>query len=54
MPITDRISRVIMEEGSSIEIADIAREEGFSDLRRAALQKVAAGLSSLAEANRLT
>ncbi|HHX81524.1 MAG TPA: type IV-A pilus assembly ATPase PilB [Pseudomonadaceae bacterium] len=53
MPITDRISRIIMAEGSSMEIADTAREEGFSDLRCAALQKVAAGLTSLAEANRL-
>src|SRR5690606_5759733 len=54
MPITDRISRVIMDEGSSIRIADVAREEGFNNLRTSALMKVAAGVTSLAEANRLT
>jgi type IV pilus assembly protein PilB len=54
MPITDRISRTIMDNGSSIQIADIAREEGFPDLRMSALDKVAQGLTSLAEANRIT
>src|SRR5688572_7451103 len=54
LPITDRISRVIMDNGSSIQIADIAREEGYPDLRTSALEKVAQGLTSLAEANRIT
>ncbi|MEY4642090.1 MAG: hypothetical protein RLZZ227_2084 [Pseudomonadota bacterium] len=54
MPITDRISRVIMDNGSSIQIADIAREEGYPDLRQSALEKVSQGLTSLAEANRIT
>lgn len=54
MPITDKIARVIMNDGSSIEIADMARAEGYNDLRTSALMKVAAGLTSLAEANRLT
>jgi type IV pilus assembly protein PilB len=54
MPITDRISRTIMDNGSSIQIADIARAEGFPDLRMSALEKVAQGLTSLAEANRIT
>jgi type IV pilus assembly protein PilB len=54
LPITDRISRVIMDNGSSIQIADIARAEGFNDLRTSALEKVAQGLTSLAEANRIT
>jgi type IV pilus assembly protein PilB len=54
VPITDKISRVIMEGGSSIQIADMARAEGFNDLRTSALEKVAQGLTSLAEANRVT
>ena len=52
--ITDPISRIIMEGGNSIEISDAARKEGFADLRRSALQKVAAGVTSLEEANRVT
>jgi type IV pilus assembly protein PilB len=54
LPINDRIARAIMNNASSIEIADIARELGFNNLRASALDKVAAGLTSLAEVNRLT
>jgi type IV pilus assembly protein PilB len=54
MPISDKIARCIMDNGSSIEIADIARAEGYNDLRKSALMKVAQGLTSLAEANRIT
>ncbi|MDO6681309.1 MULTISPECIES: type IV-A pilus assembly ATPase PilB [unclassified Oceanobacter] len=52
--ITDALSRIIMEGGNSIEIADVARQEGFNDLRTSALQKVAQGVTSLEEANRVT
>ena len=52
--ITDAISRIIMEGGNSIEISDAARKEGFNDLRTSALQKVAQGVTSLEEANRVT
>tara|TARA_B100001971_G_C18251056_1_gene578248 strand:- start:1887 stop:2144 length:258 start_codon:yes stop_codon:yes gene_type:complete len=52
--ITDPISRIIMEGGNSIEISDAARKEGFHDLRVSALQKVAQGVTSLEEANRVT
>jgi type IV pilus assembly protein PilB len=52
--ITPKISRIIMEEGNSIEIADMAREEGFNDLRTSALIKCAAGVTSLEEVNRVT
>ena len=51
---TDAISRIIMEGGNSIEISDAARREGFNDLRTSALIKVAQGVTSLAEANRVT
>ena len=52
--ITDTISRIIMENGNSIEISDAARAEGFNDLRRSALVKAAQGLISLEEVNRVT
>jgi len=52
--ITDKISRIIMENGNSIEIDDAARAEGFNDLRRSALVKAAQGLISLEEVNRVT
>ncbi len=54
MPITDRIARAIMDNGTSIQIADIARAEGYNNLRTSALMKVAQGFTSLAEANRIT
>jgi type IV pilus assembly protein PilB len=52
--ITDAMSRIIMDDGNSIEIADQAQREGFNNLRQSALLKVAQGLTSLEEANRLT
>ena len=52
--VTDPISRIIMEGGNAIEIADAARQEGFNDLRTSALMKVAQGITSLEEANRVT
>jgi len=54
MPVTQAISRLIMEDGNAIQIEDQARAEGFSDLRRSALVKAAQGLISIEEANRLT
>lgn len=52
--ITDAVSRIIMSGGNSIEISDAARKEGFADLRVSALRKVASGMTSLEEANRVT
>ena len=52
--VTDAISRIIMEEGNAIQIADSARQEGFSDLRNSGLKKVKDGLTSLEEVNRVT
>lgn len=52
--ITDAISRIIMEDGNSIQIADAARKEGFNDLRASGLKKVKDGLTSLEEVNRVT
>ncbi len=52
--ITPEIARLIMEGGNSITIADQARKEGFNNLRTSALRKVAMGVTSLEEANRVT
>ncbi len=52
--ITPAISRIIMENGNSIQISEQARKEGFNDLRRSGLLKVAKGLTSLEEVNRVT
>ncbi len=54
MPITEAISQIILEEGNSMDIARQAVSEGIMDLRQAALQKVALGLTDLIEINRVT
>ena len=52
--ITPDISRIIMENGNSIEIAEQAQKEGFPNLRQSALKKCAQGVTSLEEVNRVT
>lgn len=54
MPISEAMGRIIMEGGNAIQIADQARKEGISDLRRSGLNKVRQGLTSLADINRIT
>lgn len=49
MPVTDAIQRKIMENGTAVDLADIAYREGMVDLRRAGLLKVMAGITSLEE-----
>ncbi len=52
--ITPSIAQLIMENGNSLQIHKQAQAEGFRDLRQSALRKVAQGLISLEEANRIT
>jgi type IV pilus assembly protein PilB len=52
--ITPALSKIIMDGGNSLEIAAIAKAEGFNNLRVSALEKVAQGVTSLEEANRVT
>lgn len=52
--ITPTIANLIMEGGNSLQIARVAKEAGFNNLRVSALRKVAMGLTSLEEANRVT
>lgn len=49
MPVTDAIQRVIMQNGTAVDIADIAYKEGMVDLRRAGLLKVMQGITTLEE-----
>lgn len=52
--ITPTIANLIMEGGNSLQIAAEAKKAGFNNLRTSALRKVAIGLTSLEEANRVT
>jgi type IV pilus assembly protein PilB len=54
LPITDTIARIILAGGSAPEIGDQGAKEGVWDLRRAGLEKVRAGLTSLEEINSVT
>jgi type IV pilus assembly protein PilB len=54
MPITDEMSRIIMKNGTAIDIADQARREGVRDLRQSGLRKVKAGFTSLEEIEAVT
>jgi type IV pilus assembly protein PilB len=54
MPITDEMTRIILKNGSSVDIADQARKEGVLDLRQAGLLKVKAGITSLEEVEAVT
>jgi type IV pilus assembly protein PilB len=49
MPITEPIQRIILAEGSSMDIAAQAQKEGVRDLRQAGLVKVRAGVTTLEE-----
>jgi type IV pilus assembly protein PilB len=54
LPVTDSIARIILAGGSAVDIGDQAAKEGVWDLRRAGLEKVKAGLTSLEEVNSVT
>ena len=54
MPVSDEMQRIIMKNGTSIDIADQARKEGISDLRQSGLRKVKAGMTSLEEVESCT
>lgn len=54
MPISQRMADIIMENGNSLDIASQAQREGIHNLRQSGLIKAAAGVTSLAEVNRVT
>ena len=49
MPITEEIQRIILSQGTALDIADQARREGVRDLRASGLIKVRAGVTTLEE-----
>ena len=54
MKISEDIGKIVMAGGNAIEIAAQAKAENIPDLRESALKKVAQGVMSLEEANRVT
>ncbi|MDH3614163.1 MAG: type IV-A pilus assembly ATPase PilB [Gammaproteobacteria bacterium] len=54
MEVSEAMGRLIMEGGNAMQIADQAAAEGVYDLRRAGLNKVKEGVTSLEEINRVT
>ncbi|PCJ31988.1 MAG: type IV-A pilus assembly ATPase PilB [Gammaproteobacteria bacterium] len=53
MPVSEAMGRIIMDGGNSIQLGDQSKKEGIADLRESGLKKVAAGLTSLEEINRV-
>ena len=49
MPITEELQRIILRDGSALEIAEQARSEGVRSLRMSGLHKVQLGITSLDE-----
>jgi type IV pilus assembly protein PilB len=49
MPITEEIQRIILAEGSSLDIEAAARRDGVRDLRQSGLVKIRAGVTTLEE-----
>jgi type IV pilus assembly protein PilB len=54
MPISDEIERIIMKNGTAIDVADQAQRDGVRDLRQSGLLKVKKGLTSLEEVEAVT
>ena len=54
MEVSEVMGKIIMEGGNAMHIADQAATEGVQDLRRAGLNKVKEGVTSLEEVNRVT
>ena len=54
MPITEEMARIIMKNGTAIDLADQAQREGVKDLRQSGLSKVKRGITSLEEIESVT
>lgn len=53
LKMTPEIAEAIMENGTSLDILKVAKSQGFLDLRQSGLAKVAEGITSLEEMNRV-
>jgi type IV pilus assembly protein PilB len=51
---SDRIRQMIIDRRPTAELKQVAREEGMTLLREAALERVFAGVTSLREINKVT
>ncbi len=49
MPVTEEIQRIILTEGTAVDIAKQAQREGVRDLRQSGLVKVRSGVTTLEE-----
>jgi type IV pilus assembly protein PilB len=49
MPITEEIQRIILRDGTALEIAEQSQREGVNSLRQSGLYKVKLGMTSLEE-----
>jgi type IV pilus assembly protein PilB len=54
MPISEEMERIIMKNGTAIDLADQAQREGVRDLRQSGLLKVKKGATSLEEIEAVT
>ncbi|MCG8465105.1 MAG: type IV-A pilus assembly ATPase PilB [Xanthomonadales bacterium] len=54
MPLSEDMERIVLAGGTSLDLADQSLKEGINDLRRSALNKVKAGITSIVEINRVT
>lgn len=54
MPMTEEIQKIVLAGGNALQIGEAAKKIGVNDLRASALLKVKAGVTSLAEINRVT
>ena len=54
MKISEEMGRIIMNNGTALDLADQAQKEGVKDLRQSGLLKVIQGVTSLEEVNRVT
>ena len=54
MPISEEMKRLIIKSSDSVQLADLALEEGIWDIRKSGLEKTKQGITSLTELNRIT
>ncbi len=54
MPISEPMSKIIMENGNSLQLGEQADKERIADLRRSGMKKILEGVTSLEEVNRVT
>ena len=54
LAISEEMGNLIMENGNSMQMAELAKKEGYADLRISGLKKVRTGVLSLEELNRVT